>query len=313
VLNDAPYVALAGGANIDIHGRASRPMRAQDSNPGEIHIAAGGVVRNVAENLARLGTDARLISVVGDDQHGQMLLRLSREAGIDVHAVQEIPFATTSTYLAVLDDDGDMLLAINDMQIIEQLRTDLLQPFAAMLKQASVLVVDANLPAATLDWLLATAGSIPVFADTVSAAKAHRLQPCLPHIHTLKTGALEIEALTGHKAGTQAQLGKAAAALHAAGVRRVFVTRGNKGVFYSDGNEQGARAVHLATPDIRNASGAGDAFLAGLAYSWLQDWDLQTTLCFAQAAADITLTHPGTNHPELSLARVQEAMEVQNA
>ena len=313
VLNDAPYVALAGGANIDIHGRASRPLLPKDSTPGEIHIAAGGVVRNVAENLARLGTDARLVSAVGDDEHGRILLRLSREAGIDVHAVQEIPRATTSTYLSLLDDHGDMLVAVNDMQIIEALRADLLQPHAAMLKRATLLVVDANLPEATLEWLLTMSASVPVFADTVSAAKARRLQPFLQHIHTLKTGTIEVEALTGQPADSIAQLREVAALLHAAGVQRLFITRGEKGVFYSDRDEQGSRPVPRNAADIRNAGGAGDAFLAGLAYSWLQEWDLQTTLSFALAAAAITLTHPGTNHPELTENRVREVMELQNA
>jgi pseudouridine kinase len=84
-------------------------------------------------------------------------------------------------------------------------------------------------------------------------------------------------------------------------------------VFYSDRDEQGSRPVPHNAADIRNAGGAGDAFLAGLAYSWLQEWDLQATLSFALAAAAITLTHPGTNHPELTENRVREVMELQNA
>jgi pseudouridine kinase len=64
---------------------------------------------------------------------------------------------------------------------------------------------------------------------------------------------------------------------------------------------------------VRNAGGAGDAFLAGLAYSWLEDRDLETTLRFALAAADLTLSDPATSSPALSLAAVNKVLEARDA
>lgn len=313
VLGDSPFVAVIGGANVDIHGKSHNPMRAGDSNPGEVHIAAGGVARNVAENLARFGIDTRLISAIGGDYYGELLLRLTREAGVDVQGVREFPTASTSTYLSVLDDQGDMLLAVNDMAIIDRLTSEALQSSAPMLKQAEVLVVDTNLQAETLDWLFAATPAVPVFADTVSAAKAHRLHTYLEHVHTLKTGTIEAEALTGLPADTASHLKKVAADLHARGVQRVFITRGAQGVYFSDGESQGSHSIKPGQSDIKNAGGAGDAFLAGLVYSWLQNWELAATLRFASAAANITLTHAGTNHPDLSVQRVNDLMELENA
>ncbi len=313
VLSDAPYVALAGGANVDIHGRSSQPVLTKDSNPGHVQIAAGGVARNVAENLARLGIATRLFSAVGDDQHGKYLLRACREAGVDVQGIQQLPAGTTSTYLSIVDHDGEMLLGVNDMQILEQLRVESLQAFAPLLKNAALLVVDTNLPAAVLAWLFEIATDVPVFVDTVSAAKAPRLQPHLQHVHTLKTGVIEAEALTGLKANTPLQLQKVADRLHSDGVRRVFVTRGDKGVFYSDGQSRGTDTPQRRKRPVRNAGGAGDAFLAGLAYAWLQQMDLADSIRFALATAELTLAHPGTNRPDLSAEKVNEAMLVQYA
>ncbi len=313
VLSDAPFVSVIGGANIDIHGRSKQALRSNDSNPGDVHIAAGGVARNIAENLARLGADTRLISAVGDDHHGQVLMRLSREAGINVQNVLQIPSATTSTYLSVLDDSGDMLVAINDMSIIDTLTIDKLQPLQAALKQSSLIVLDANLPDDTIAWLTETFSDTPIFADTVSTAKAPRLKPHLQHIHTLKTGTIEVEALTGQEARSKTQLIKVSNMLHNAGVTRVFITRGEKGVFFSAEGKHGMQKVQRNKTDIRNAGGAGDAFLAGLAYAWLEDWDLQESVQFSLAAADITLSHSGTCNPALSLGLVQRAMEIQNA
>jgi pseudouridine kinase len=313
VLSDAPFVTVIGGANIDIHGKSSKALRSKDSNPGSVHIAAGGVGRNIAENLARLGVDSRLISVVGNDHHGQMLLRLSRDAGINVQNVHEIPSATTSTYLSVIDDSGDMLVGINDMSIIDQLTVALLQPHKAMLKQSSLVVVDSNLHPDTLAWISNTVTDTPIFADTVSTAKALRLKPHLQNIHTLKTGTIEVEALTGLEARTQKQLRQVADQLHGHGVERVFITRGGKGVFYSDNENQDLQKMPRSNRNIHNAGGAGDAFLAGLAYAWLENWPLEKSVQFSLAAADITLSHPGTSSPALSLGRVQQAMEMQSA
>ena len=313
VLSDAPFVAVIGGANIDIHGRSKQALRSFDSNPGEVQIAAGGVARNIAENLARLGADTRFISAVGDDHHGQVLMRLSRDAGINVQNVLQIPSAATSTYLSVLDDSGDMLVAINDMSIIDKLTVNRLQPLQAMLKQSSLIVLDANLPGDTIAWLTETFSDTAIFADTVSTAKAPRLRPYLQHIHTLKTGTIEVEALLGQEARSKAQLVKVADMLHNEGVTRVFITRGEKGVFFSVEGKHGIQKVQRNKNDILNAGGAGDAFLAGLAYTWLEHWDLQESVQFALAAADITLSHSGTSNPALSLGLVQRAMETQNA
>ncbi len=313
VLSDAPFVAVIGGANIDIHGKSSKALRQKDSNPGAVHTSAGGVARNIAENLARLGVDCRLVSAIGNDHHGQMLMRLSRDAGIDMQYVHEIASAPTSTYLSVLDDTGDMQVAIADMRIIDQLSAERLRPQQAMLQQSSLLILDTNLPDDALAWLTGTFAANTIFADTVSTSKALRIKAYLSSIHTLKTGTLEAEALTGLEARTKPQLRKLARRLHDAGVERVFITRGDKGVFYSTGNAQGVQKMTHAKGEVLNAGGAGDAFLAGLAYAWLENWPLSKTVQFALAAADITLSHPATSSPALSLAAVNRAMEKHRA
>jgi len=311
VLSDAPFVTAIGGANIDIHGKSHQSLRHNDSNPGSVHMSAGGVARNAAENLARLGVDCRLISAIGNDHHGQMLMRLSRDAGINMQYVHEIANAATSTYLSVLDDGGDMLVGINDMSIIDQLNAELLQTQQAMLKQSSLTILDCNLSDDALAWLADALRNAPIFADTVSTIKAPRIKPYLRAIHTLKTSTIEVEALTGLEASTESQLRKIADQLHSEGVERVFVTRGEQGVFYSADNSQGVQDLNRKQRQIHNAGGAGDAFLAGLAYAWLQDWSLEESVQFALAAADITLSHKATSSPALSLAAVNQLMETQ--
>ena len=306
---DAPFVVVIGGANIDIHGKSDEPLRGKDSNPGSLHTSAGGVARNVAENLARLGVDSRLVSAVGNDHHGEMLLHLSREAGVDVTNVQEIDSAPTSTYLSVLDDSGDMHVAIADMSVIDHLNAKRLQSMRPTLQQSALLIIDSNLPDDALAWLTSNFEGKPIFADTVSTSKAPRLKPYLSSVHTLKASTIEAEVLTGLDAQTPAQLRELANHLHSQGVERVFITRGEQGVFYSAGESQGRQEPAGGKRKVENAGGAGDAFLAGLAYAWLQDLDLDDSLQFALTAADITLSHAATSSPSLSLAAINRSME----
>ena len=49
-----PFVCVIGGMNIDLQGSSNQPLVFNDSNPGEIVMSAGGVGRNIAENIAKL-------------------------------------------------------------------------------------------------------------------------------------------------------------------------------------------------------------------------------------------------------------------
>ena len=309
VISDAPFVAVIGGANIDIHAKSSRSLLPRDSNPGSVLTSAGGVARNIADNLARLGVDSRLISAIGSDPHGKMLMQISRAAGINMQHVHEITSAPTSTYVSVLDESGDMQVAINDMSIIDQLTAERLKSQKAMLAQASLIIVDCNIPDDALGWLCNSFSTQPIFVDTVSAAKAVRIKPYLRYVHTLKASAIEIAALTGCEARTRSQLRGIAVDLHAQGLERLFVTLGESGVFVSTQDAQSFEKATSSNSDILSTGGAGDAFLAGLAYSWLESDTLDNSVQFALAAADITLSHPATNSPALSVNNIKQLME----
>src|SRR3954452_1252195 len=65
VLSDEPSVVVVGGANLDVKARSTRSAVPATSTPVAASMAAGGVGRNIAENLARLGTRTHLIAAIG--------------------------------------------------------------------------------------------------------------------------------------------------------------------------------------------------------------------------------------------------------
>lgn len=305
----APYVVVIGGMNIDIHGTPAGKLMASDSNPGTVRTSPGGVARNVAENLARLSADCRLISVVGNDPHGDLLLEQGRAAGVEMQHVIQQDSVPTSTYLSVLNESGDMHVAISDMESIDQLTSQRLQVHQQLLRQAALIVIDTNLSEDVLAWLTSSIKDQFLFVDTVSTSKAVKITPYLGGVHTLKTNLIEAEAISGLTADADDGLPGVADWFHRQGVDRVFVTLGRRGVFYSNGDVQEIQPPPSLQEAPTNAGGAGDAFMAGLAYGWLNQWETNKTVGSAQAAASITLTDWQTNSPRLSLEQVARIYE----
>lgn len=299
-LND---VAVVGGANMDVVARTDVLPLAGDSTPGRIHCSPGGVARNMAENLARLGHLTHLISAVGDDVFGANLLAATAAAGVDTSAFKVLPGHRSATYLSVHGLDGDMNLAINDMALLEAVTPDFLRGHEALLRGAAGLVLDCNLPAPTLAWLLSQPWGNPVFVDGVSVLKCQRVAGWLACIHTLKLNRLEAQALSGMPVHSPVEAGRAAAALHRLGVRNVVVSLGEMGVSWCDeGGEVGFRPAGPVT--VVNTSGAGDALLAGLVHAQLAGMPLRQALPFGMACAELTLSSTFANNPALCVSAV---------
>jgi pseudouridine kinase len=313
IVSDKPFTVVIGGANMDICGAPAAKLHMRDSNPGTVNSSPGGVARNIAENLARLGADCRLIAAVGNDKHGDLLLEQGKAAGIDMRYMLRLEAAQTSTYVSVLDNAGDMLIAINDMSIMDKIKPEQLQAHEQMLKQARLIIADTNLDDTALAYLGGTFVAQPLFVDTVSTAKATRIKPYLDTVHTLKASRMEAETLSGMSATTKKKLPGIANWFHDRGVERVFITLGTDGVFYSSAGEQGLEKVGKTADGVTNASGAGDAFVAGMAYSWLRQWPLVKSVRFAMSAANVALSHRSTINPGMSTAAVNRIYAAQYA
>lgn len=304
VFSESPFTIVIGGANMDICGAPANDLVMHDSNPGTVSVSPGGVARNIAENLARLGMDTRLVAAVGADEYGDLLLEQSRAAGIDTSHVFRLDSAPTSTYVSVLDNAGDMLVAINDMSIADSLDADRLQSLEQVMRQARLIVADTNLPESALAYLADNFRAQAIFVDTVSASKATRIRPFLDCVHSIKMSRIEAEAISGTKFAGKRSLPRIAEWFLQRGVQRVFITLGADGVYYSDGSEYGERKAHASNGGVVNAGGAGDAFVAGLAFAWHRDWALAKSVGFAMSAASIALAHRATINPAMSASAV---------
>ena len=301
------YVAVVGGANIDICGRSVGPLVARDSNPGHVSTSLGGVGRNIAHNAALLGIPVHFLSVLGDDDNGRRVERSCQELGINVDAVRHIPHGRTSTYVYLAGPDGDMALAVSDMEICREITPDYLGKNLPLLNGAAAVVCDANVPAQTIAFL-ADRCTAPIFSDPVSTVKAEKLRPVLSKLHTLKPNQLEAELLSGVPIKDRSSLVEAARVLLGTGLKRVFISVGSRGVYAAD--RTGAFLVPCKPSSLVNATGAGDAFMSGLLWAHLAGLSLEQAANAGLAASSIAIESAETINPSLSEAALLSRMAI---
>ncbi|MBW4829086.1 MAG: winged helix-turn-helix transcriptional regulator [Clostridiaceae bacterium] len=306
IVKTKPYATVIGGANVDIIGFPYNKIIRKDSNPGKTSISLGGVGRNIGENLARLGIDTRLITVLGRDDYGKLIMEEGLKVGLNMSDSLVISDEQTSTYLGILDERGDMALALSSMDIFEKMTISFIEEKRGLIENSILCIVDTNINIKTLEYMV-TNFKVDFFLDTVSTSKAKKVKDIVGYFHTIKPNKLEAEILSGIEINNEEDLKRASYYFIDKGVKRVFISLGGKGIYYFDGKVE----RHFASPKVKviNATGAGDAFLAGLAYSYFNDFSRDKTLAFATGASIITLENENTINPNISPEKIEKKIE----
>ena len=303
-----PYVVVVGGANVDLKAQSSEKAIPATSNPGHASLSAGGVGRNIAENLARLGTPTHLVAAIGVDQLGEWLVAETAAAGVWVDHVHRTT-APTGTYTAVLDVDGELIVAVSAMDVTRELASRLLAESVGLRRSAGLVVLDGNLSTDVLAAVLddAVSAGVPVLLDPVSDPKALLLSPVLQPsrpVYVITPNRTELAALTGLRVDTEAEIGAAVQNLFARGVQNVWVRLGEQGSIYcADDGTCTPLAPHPVT--VRDVTGAGDAMAGAFVHALTAGRSPVEAARFAHAAAALTIASEHTVRPDLGVELVE--------
>lgn len=305
--NPEQPVLVIGAASVDIVGRLRGELHLNTSNPAHIRSSFGGVARNVAENLARLGQPVRLITAVGQDRSGDQLLQHTALAGVDVGAALRLSDRPTGAYLAGLNAQGDLQLALDDMRAVAALTPQMLDEREALFQDASLLFVDANLARPTLShaFALARRYGLPLCADPTSALLARRLRPFLRRLSLLTPNLNEAAILCGQ--GSISGL-DAAKRLVNHGVKIAIITLGEAGVTYATSQTSGQTPAILT--QMVDPTGGGDALTAAVIFALLNDIPLDDAVRLGVSAAALTLRYPGAVIPNLTLQMLYDELVI---
>lgn len=304
IVKNAPYAVVCGGVNMDIGGVPFKTLIGHDSNPGCVRSSLGGVGRNIAHNMALLDLDVRMVTALGDDLYAQRISNSCRELGIDLSASLTVPGGHTSTYLFISDEKGDMELAVSDMEIYDSLTEEFIKGKMQLFDRASLVVIDTNIPENTIRYIAENCKA-PLFLDPVSTAKAKKAASVIGKFHTLKPNRIEAQILSGVEITDDKSLEKCADVLLEKGLERVFISLGADGVYAA---EKGAKGIKVPCfdADMVNTTGCGDAFMAALAWGYIEGFDLEQSAKAGLAAAAVAMEGKDTINPLLSSEKVSE-------
>ncbi len=287
-----PYCVVVGGLNLDIQAFCSFDYRPEDSNPGQIHRSLGGVGRNIAENLVRLGLDVELITVVGDSSSWDGLVSRTEKLGISLAHSLRIKEAPLSVYLCILDRDGNLMGAVADMSAIDEMQIHDLEAQKPLLDFAKAIVVDGNIPKDCIEWIAENYGVLEdekkphissikqksqepdaisrplLIADPVSTKKSEKFVSCFGKFDIAKPNVSESARIAGLE--ENASIEEIALSLRKKSLlpKELYISKGTEGISFIDREiiEHIPLNSFKLCPHVINRSGAGDAACAALVW-----------------------------------------------
>jgi pseudouridine kinase len=302
-------VLLIGGSTYDITGIATGDANLHDSNPSRIFTGCGGAGRNILENAARLGMSASIISAYGTDAFSKELIDSCRVVGIDTTRIWIREMANACLYIDLLDKNGELLLAASDLTLMEELPISLLEESMDFINSHDIVILDTNVAEQALQFVAKYCTAI-IIGDTVSIAKAPRFRNILNRMHVVKTTIGELKSLTGGNIESRQDICDAGNFLIKKGVNQVDVTMGEEGACCIQ--EYGVDWVPGFPANVKNVTGAGDAFCAGIAYGIQNGFTVREILLFGSAMSHIALSGEAAVNPEMSLEKARYLMSEMN-
>ncbi len=248
-----------------------------------------------------------MVSTRGGDAAGEMVTAAAVAAGV-IDTPLTFLDRQTPSYTAIIENDGNLVIALADMDLYRLFSPRQLQRRALRdaIADSRLVLTDANLPEETIAALVETAstdGRI-VAGIAVSPAKVVRFLPALSNLGFLFMNEAEARALTGKDCPDAEGWPPL---LRAVELNGGVVTRGGRAVVAFDRNSV-CVATPPALPALADVTGAGDALASGFLAARLAGHGLHECLRHGMAAAGITLLSPLAASEQMSQANLEQAL-----
>ena len=301
------YVVGIGAANIDIYGKSLVPLREKTDHPAKVFTGIGGVTRNILDNLMHLDIPCVLMTAVGDDIYGKIVLSAVEEQGMDIRHALVVPGASTGVFIQVLSENNDMELALCDMGVMSHITEEYLREHHEVLENAHIIVIDPSLPEETIEYLVDHFGD-KIFLDPVSDILAEKMKPFVGRICAVKPNRTELEVLSGMPVRDPAELIAAGRKVIESGTKTLYISLGRDGCLYMDHDRQILQRFH-EEKEMVNASGAGDSFFAGIICGLIDGLEIESVLDLGLAAGILAVRSKEVISPLLSRKNLQKIIK----
>jgi sugar/nucleoside kinase (ribokinase family)/DNA-binding CsgD family transcriptional regulator len=308
LLREDSYITCIGGANFDVTLRMQDELVGKTSNPVGSSKSYGGVVRNVAENISRMGLNVSLMALLGDDSFGNELISSSNNL-METFASERVSNETTGTYYSVINQKGDMLYGFADMEINRLMDRSWILKHKKHIIMSEYLICDLNPSSQAIEALFELKGEldIPMAIVGVSGPKMKNLPKDIKGLDMIICNMDESQAYFN----TSTENGHELCQLWLdAGVKKAVVTAGTKGSFYGQENKVAHQKPYLVKADkIVDVTGAGDAFSSALLYGVIKGETLEKSVKLGTANSSLTIQAPFAVNPNLSIKKLEKELE----
>lgn len=259
-------ILVIGAINLDISVKPTKPYIMHDSNIVDIGYDIGGVGANIATNLAKYGHTVQMLTVLGTGPLYEYVRDEMERRDVGLKPSVTKKDAAMNFYISILDENHDLYLGMNDMKTVDLMSIEAVASKEEYIRKAGVIVLDCNLPVATMQYVAALTEDSILVVDAVSAIKAKRVLPILQSVNILKMNRLEYETLLslGFSPIQYPNL-------------TAIVTNHEKPVEILNN-----RSIKTVSPppmtDIVSTSGAGDALLSGVVHGIVSGQDIETAV-----------------------------------
>lgn len=285
--NLSKEVCVIGGCNIDFIAKSFEKINMKDSNPGTLEYSFGGVGKNIAENLLKMGIENKFISVFGDDVYSREIKDYLKKIGLDFSNSKFLTNRGMSNYISILDENNDLFTAISSMEVLDEINIEFISKLIDLIKSYKYIVMDTNLREDVLEYIYKNCPNSKIIVDCVSRKKALKIKKLLKYIYLLKPNIYEAEELTDIPYENESDLEKIVNVFLEKGVQKVFISMGEKGILYADKNENGIVRIKDKLK-IENTSGCGDAAMSGIIYGVVNENDILECAKLGNIAGFIT-------------------------
>lgn len=241
-------IIVIGSINVDYIGTTKYELMLGESHPGSVSIQAGGVARNIVENLARVKADVTFVTAVGKDFYGQKYKSDLEELGVKIIMPKKTEQYNSSIYLAINDKEGQMVYSVVNTDIVSLINKEYISTIIDTINTFDYVLIDTNLDSDTIDYLFERVNK-PIICDAVSTIKADKLRNHLDKIYILKVNENEYSHLESD--------------LNENIPTNLIITNGSKPVIYITKTFT-KQYQPKQKKDIKSTTGAGDSFVAGV-------------------------------------------------
>jgi ribokinase len=284
-------IVVVGSSNTDMIIKLARlPKPGETLLGGEFITAAGGKGANQAVGAARAGGQVTLIARVGRDVLGEQAVAELVKDDINADHVSRDNASPSGVALILVAQDGENVIAVAS-GANGRLTPAEVKKAKSVFSGASMLIMQLETPLETVQAAaeLATRAGVPVILNPAPARPLP--DKLLRRVSILTPNESEAELLTGIKVNSDAAAAHAADRLRARGVQTVILTLGARGAFVAgDGCRQRVPGFKVKAVDT---TAAGDIFNGALAVALAERQPLPNAVCFANAAAALSVTRLG--------------------